>query len=199
MKLVIKIVFLFILAIILALLSHYGPGHVVIFIGHYRLDLSISTLFISSLLVYGLGYYLITAIVELFYIPTRLNSFQKRRSAIKSRNYYNISAINFFQADYSSAYSDGLKSISKDIPLTDKFPIFLLIVESINLMDVEDDGNTLDRIDKLLSKLSHEEVVYVYRELEELNEIKNNKFYLLVLNRIKTIKSINDQVQLVNN
>ncbi|HLX53081.1 MAG TPA: heme biosynthesis HemY N-terminal domain-containing protein [Aquella sp.] len=177
MKLIIKIVLLFILAIIIAAVSSYGPGHVILFIGEYRLDLSFATLLVIILVVYIILHYASMFFGGVYNIPGGIRQRRHNMALIKSRNYFNLAATNYFKNEYQSAYNNALKSISQNVLVSDKFPVLLLAIDAINLMN-DDDKKTLIRLNKLLTKFpTNEEKSYVRDEMIKINKTRNNRLY----------------------
>lgn len=184
MRIVLKTVLLFILAIIIATLCSYGPGHVIMFISGYRLDLSLTTLILCILVIYVVLYYLSAVLGSIYHIPSGFRHYRHKRSLIKSRNYFNIAATNYFFSEYKLAYNNALKSISQDISINDKFPVLLLALDAIHEMD-DNDKNESGKIDRLLRKLSSTvERRYIYEKLTKVNKTKNNRFYSEILTKL---------------
>lgn len=184
MKLILKIIILFSLATLVAILCSYGPGHVIILINKYRLDLSFTTLVLIILLAYGVLHYLFLLCGSIYHIPSGIRHYRQKMSLIRSRNYFSIAAINYFRNEYKVAYTEALRSISQDTTAYNKFPVVLLAIDAIHLMN-EDDEKSLAKLSKVVSKLrSHDERNYVYAQLLKINKTKNDRFYTEILNNL---------------
>jgi|GEM_PF-4377599 len=186
MKLIIKIVLLFILAIIIAAVSSYGPGHVILFVDKYRLDLSFATLLVMILILYAILHYIFIFFGGVYNIPGGIRRHRHNMAIVKSRNYFNEAATNYFQNEYQTAYNNALKSISQNISAIDKFPVLLLAIDAIHLMN-DDDKKVSAKLGKCVAKLStNDERIYVRNELTKINKTKNNRLYteiLMILNK----------------
>ncbi|MCC2626036.1 MAG: heme biosynthesis protein HemY [Burkholderiales bacterium] len=184
MKLVIKIVLLFILAIFIAIMSGYGNGHVILLVSKYRLDLSFSTLLLVILVIYVILHYTATFFVSIYNMPRGIRRYRQNATIVKSRNYFNMATNSYFQQEYQKAYNSALKSISQDVSTDNKLPVLLLAVDAINLMN-EDNTKTSVKLDKLVNKLStNEERKFVFNELSKINKTKNNKLYMEILTKL---------------
>lgn len=185
MKVILKIVVLFILAIVVAILTSNGPGHVILFIGNYRLDLSFTTLLLAVLILYALLSYILAAFDGIYNIPANFILYRQKIARNKSSGYFNLAATNYFLGKYKSAYTNALKSISQNISINDKFPVLLLAIDAIHQMD--DDKKELSRVDRLLSKLSGNEAQsYIYAQLGIINKTRNNRLYSEILTKLTT-------------
>jgi hypothetical protein len=115
---------------------------------------------------------------------------------IKSRNYFNIATANYFEGSYVIAYNKALKAIRTDISINNKFPLLLLAIGALYQMDIEDERKISSKLDNLLAKISNkDDICYIRTELEKINNVKNDKFYSQVLNKIqaKNAKLTNSQ------
>lgn len=184
MKLVLQIVLLFILAIIIGTLCSYGPGHVILLIDKYRVDLSVITLLLVILVIYLILHYIFIFFGGVYHIPARIRQYQCRRALIKSRNYFNMAATNYFQGEYQKAYNNALKSMSQNVLVTDKFPVLLLAIDALHLMG-DSDKKLSAKLNNLVSKFANgEEQRYVYNELAKINKTKNNRLYTEILTKL---------------
>ncbi|MCC2645035.1 MAG: hypothetical protein K0R94_813, partial [Burkholderiales bacterium] len=109
MKLVIQVVLLFIIAIVISTLSNYGSGHAILLIGKYRVDLSLITLLLVILMIYIISHYLFIMMGSIYNLPSKIKQRSHKISLIKSRNYFNTAATNYFLDDYQKAYTEALK------------------------------------------------------------------------------------------
>ncbi len=185
MKLIFKIVVLFILAVVVAGFSSYGPGHVILFIGKYRLDLSLATLMLIILIAYVALYYMFILGNSIYSIPKGIRLYRHKTAINKSRKYFNLAVTNYYQNEYQTAYDNALKSISYNVPASDKFPVLLLALDLIDLMNDSEDISLI-KLNKLVAKLvTNKERVYAYNELTKINKTRNNRLYLETLAKLK--------------
>jgi HemY protein len=184
MKLVIKIVLLFILAIFIAIMSGYGNGHVVLFMSKYRLDLSLSTLLLIVLIIYVILHYAAAFLSSIYNIPDGVRRYRRNIAINRNRNYFNLATNSYFQEEYQKAYNNALKSLSQDVPAENKLPVLLLAVDAINLMN-EDEKKISAKLDRLVAKFTtNKERSYIFNELTRINKTKNDKLYTEILTKL---------------
>jgi HemY protein len=199
MKFIFKIILLFALAIFVAILCSSGPGHVIMFLDGYRFDLSVTTLLIIVLIIYIILHYGLAIIAGIYNIPNNIVHYRQKMARIRNRSYFNQAATDYFLRNYSKAYGNALKSISQNVSLSDKFPVVLLAVDSIHLMNVDDKKQSA-KIDRLISNFStNEEKKYIYEELNQINKTKNSSLYAEILTKLDLLtKSSNKDLTTVS-
>ena len=79
MRIIIKLFIVAILAILAAIYSNNGPGHVIILAGDYRVDMSLLSLCIGILLLFILVYYLIRFWVNMRRLPHNVSKWKNSR------------------------------------------------------------------------------------------------------------------------
>lgn len=73
MKSLFKLVMLVLVAILIAVLVRSGPGHIILFIGAYRVDLSLTTFILIDLLLFFFLYYVIRIWINIQKLSDKIN------------------------------------------------------------------------------------------------------------------------------
>ena len=129
-----RVALIILLACGLAMLGHYGAGHVIVFISQYRLDLALSTLIIFVILLFLLIYYSIRLTININRIPNKLKQWRLKQALLQSRKYLNNAGINFVEGKYGSAYKNAMNSINKEINKDNQFLALMLGYKSCGYM-----------------------------------------------------------------
>lgn len=133
MKILLKMITFILVAVLLAiLLSSIKTGHVIIFVWHYRLDLSLISLFLMILLVFLILYYLISIIGGLQSLPDSIKSWSKRYFSNRRHKYLEVAIISFLAKNYKKSYKSALKVLDNNIQnkTTDKFIALCIAIET---------------------------------------------------------------------
>ncbi len=134
MRFLFKIIVIIVVACLIASLSRYGAGAVIIFIGKFRLDFALTTLAISIFILFVLSYYLIRFIVNINRFPNKIKQWRLKNALIHSRKLMNSAAINYFEGKYGSAYKNAISSTSKEINKDSQFLALMLSYKSASFM-----------------------------------------------------------------
>lgn len=134
MRFLLKVIIILVIACLIASLSRYGTGHVIVFIGKTRLDVALSTLVISIFILFVLLYYLIRFIVNINRFPNKIKQWRLKNALIQSRKQMNSAAINYFEGKFGSAYKNALNSTNKEINKDSQFLALMLCYKSSSFM-----------------------------------------------------------------
>lgn len=134
MKFLFRSILILLLATMLVLLSKYGPGHVIIFISQYRLDMALSTIVIAILLVFIIAYYLIRFVATINSMPGRLKQWHSSYQLLQSRKFLNRAGLNYFEGNYTSIYKNAKSSITKEVNKENKFLALMLAYKASGFM-----------------------------------------------------------------
>lgn len=147
MRFAIKFLLLAAIAFLIARLSFIGPGHVIIFISRYRIDLSLTTMVLIIALIFLAIYYLTRLWVNINRIPNKIRRYQAKHALLESRKDLNNAGVHYFEGKFHSAYLSAMKSINKEISKDNKFIAYMLAFKSASYL------RNYDKQDELLTEL----------------------------------------------
>jgi len=134
MKFIIKLILLIAVAILIAFMSHNGHGHVIAFVGKYRLDISLGSVILGTVLLFICSYGLIRIVVNVMHIPSSLSGWWRRRETQKSHKYLTASILSYFSGNYKAVYKYAMRATSKESQSDDKVVTSLLAFLSLGHM-----------------------------------------------------------------
>ncbi|MFN8770557.1 MAG: heme biosynthesis HemY N-terminal domain-containing protein [Neisseriaceae bacterium] len=153
MKIVSKMLLLVLFACIIVILNKYGPGHVIIFVSKYRLDLALSGLILIIIITFVITYYLIRFIANINNMPDRLKQWRLRHRLLQSRKLLNIAGINYFEGKYFNSYKNAMNSIDKETNKDNQFMALMLAYKSSNFIgDYKKEEEILSRLENYSDK-----------------------------------------------
>ncbi|MBY0379244.1 MAG: hypothetical protein K2P99_02465 [Burkholderiales bacterium] len=142
-----RLILLLLLAGAIVFLGKYGPGHVIVFIGDYRLDFALSSLLIAIILVFIFIYYSIRFIANINQMPSRLKKWRLAHQLLQSRKFLNNSGINYFEGKFGSSYKNAINSIGKETNKENQFVALMLAYKASGFM------RNYDKEEELIGKL----------------------------------------------
>jgi HemY protein len=152
-KVVLKLLILLAVALMIAMLSSVGPGHVILFFDKYRVDLSLTALLVIILFTFLVVYYLIRFWVNLNRLPNKIRKWRAKQALLQGRNYLNSAGIHYFEGKYGNACNNALKSTSKEINKDNKFLALMLAFKSATFMrDYEKQEALLEELNNYKDK-----------------------------------------------
>lgn len=143
MKIILNLLLVIILASIVGVLSHVGSGHVLIFAGSYRIDLSLATTLLILLLLYIGLYLLIRFLINICNIPSRFNRWRSKSTLLESRDYLNLAGINYLESKYDNALKNAMRSADKEQDKDNKFLALMLAFKSASFIGNQDKEESL--------------------------------------------------------
>lgn len=152
MKLFLRIIILFLLALSVAGLSLFDDGTVVIYVSKYQIQLSLNlliTLFISfsAIIYYGVRMY-----ANIKNLPARIKKARANSALLISQKNLSSAGLHFFEGKYLSCYTSALKAAKKSVNPDSQFIAYLLALKSANVMQDQEKelsiANEIQRFDE---------------------------------------------------
>ena len=148
-----RVILLLLLAGAIVFLGRYGPGHVIVFVGDYRLDLALSSLLIAVLLGFIFIYYFIRFIANINEIPNRLKKWRLAHQLLQSRKLLNNAGVNYFEGKFGSSYKNAINSIEKEINKENQFVALMLAYKASGfMMDYDKEEELIAKLDEFKDK-----------------------------------------------
>lgn len=157
MKNLIHIIFILILALLIAFFTKADVGQVNFYLTSYRLSCSLNFLILVWIISFILTYYCVRLYVNILRLPHKIRRSKVKNALISSRKHLNFAGLHYFEGKYRSCYNEAVKSVKKEFSGDNKFLAFLLAFRSASIMRDEEKKN------------------YV---LEEINQFKDSKWQL---------------------
>lgn len=153
MKTILKVLIIICLATAAAIYSSGGPGHVVIFLNQYRVDVSLTSLCLFVLLLYVLVYYLVRFWVNMRRLPNNMKKWRERNALKEGRSYVNNAGINYIECKFGSAYKNAMRSYKKENNKENQFLALMLAYKSASYMrNYEKEQEVLMLLDQYTDK-----------------------------------------------
>ena len=103
MRALLWVIGLFALAVGLVIAARYNSGYVLVVLPPWRAELSLNLAVILALGVFFFAYVLVRTAIITATMPSRVRTFQKRRSESRARATFNEALINFFEGRFGRA------------------------------------------------------------------------------------------------
>ena len=155
------------MAILIAFaLNSIETGHVIIFMGSYRLDLSLIATLIMILIIFLVLYYLLNALGGLRKLPNIIKSWFYNYSAKKRQKQLELTMMYYFADEHAKAYKSASRLIES---MKDKTNArFLALCIAVETSDKTETTTT--------KKLYHELNSYGARKYKLIRKIMNQKY-----------------------
>lgn len=134
MKLVSRIIFIFILALVVAGISELNTGEAIFLVGKYQVQLSVNLLIILLVLLFIFTYYILRIYINIRRIPSKIQNSRFKSRLVSSKIYLNQAGVHFFEGKYRSCYDNAMKSIKKEPNEDNKFMAYLIAYKSACIM-----------------------------------------------------------------
>lgn len=154
MKLFIKTLIIFALALAIAGFGLFNNGTVAIYVASYKIELSLNLLILLWLLSVIVIYYSFRILINVKRIPNKIHRARVRSALIAARQRLNFAGLHYFEGKYRSCYENALKSLKREANKDNKFLAYMLAYRAANIMRDQ------DKEDKIAT------------ELEQFNEPK---------------------------
>lgn len=134
MKLITRIIVIFILALIVAGISEFNTGEVIFLVNKYQIQLSVNLLIILMLILFICIYYILRIYINIRRIPSKIHNSRYKSMLVSSKTHLNQAGVHFFEGKYRSCYDSAMKSIKKEPDEDNKFMAYLLAYKSACIM-----------------------------------------------------------------
>ncbi len=149
MKILIWLVTLFAIAVGMALLGHYYNGLVVVFVGAYKVSLSLNLLVVLNIVFLAVLYFLFRFVAGVLRLPAHLRAGRLRRA----RRALNTSALAYFEGQYHKSLQQSGKALKQeDTPQNQALALMLSAASAQQTNNLEQRDESLAQMKKLPEK-----------------------------------------------
>ena len=134
MKLFIRLIIIFLLALAVAGFSKFNTGGVVIDLFQYQIQLSLNLLLVIWLISFIILYYVLRLVINLHRLPNKLLRARTRRGLILSRKNLNLAGLYYFEGRFRNCYDNAIRSIKYELNQNNKFLAYMLAFRSASMM-----------------------------------------------------------------
>lgn len=134
MKLFIKTLVIFALALAVAGFGFFNNGAVAIYVASYKIELSLNLLILLWLLSVVVIYYSFRILINVKRIPNKIHRARVRNALVAARQRLNFAGLHYFEGKYRSCYENALKSLKREANKDNKFLAYMLAYRAANIM-----------------------------------------------------------------
>lgn len=134
MKLFIKTLVIFALALAVAGFGLFNNGTVAIYIASYKIELSLNLLILLWLLSVVIIYYAFRILINIKRLPNKIHRARVRNALVAARQRLNFAGLHYFEGKYRSCYENALKSLKREASKDNKFLAYMLAYRAANIM-----------------------------------------------------------------
>ena len=134
MKLFIKTLVIFALALAVAGFGLFNNGVVAIYVASYKIELSLNLLILLWLLSVVVIYYSFRILINIKRIPNKIHRARVRNALVAARQRLNFAGLHYFEGKYRSCYENALKSLKREANKDNKFLAYMLAYRAANIM-----------------------------------------------------------------
>ena len=134
MKLFIKTLVIFALALAVAGFGLFNNGVVAIYVASYKIELSLNLLILLWLLSVIVIYYVFRILINVKRLPNKIHRARVRNALVAARQRLNFAGLHYFEGKYRSCYENALKSLKREANKDNKFLAYMLAYRAANIM-----------------------------------------------------------------
>lgn len=186
MKLIMRVLIVFAVALAIAGISLFDTGSVIFYLREYQIELSVNLLIIVLLAIFAIMYYMVRSYVNLRRLPLKIQRSQAKNRLAASRKFLNSAGVHFFEGRYRSCLNDALKSIKKESSLDNQFLAYMLAYKSATIMR---DNKSKDEIATQVEKFNEPKWLLA-KYLLIAEDFYNQRQYGLAIDNLNAVLNI---------